>query len=108
MTTIPCLHQIPATDLVDAKGRAIATEACGADLIGMSADIMETMVAAHPGPCGHMHDDNCRTRTVTCRNGHVTRIGIRRRCLVCGWQGKATCSCHPGAKLDAWPDLPIR
>jgi len=57
---------------------------------------------------GHKHDDNCLTRIYVCNQNseHQIKVSIRRRCETpgCEWRGKETCFCHPGTKLDEWPD----
>lgn len=58
-------------------------------------------------PPGHDHDDNCRSREYTCDDGHKSYFHRRNRCPNedCDWVGKAECFCHPGPKVDEWPDL---
>lgn len=57
---------------------------------------------------GHKHDDNCRKRYYVCDKDplHIQQISIRRRCEIpgCDWLGKETCFCHPGNKVDEWPE----
>jgi len=57
-------------------------------------------------PPGHDHDDNCRGRIYGCEDGHRIRVCVRRTCPApgCDWKGKTTCFCHPGEKLDRWPE----
>ncbi len=69
--------------------------------------VMSTLVAYY-GPPGHHHDDNCHTAPYVCASGHRTTLSVRRRCSTpgCDWAGKDECNlCHPGKKLDAWPDV---
>lgn len=58
-------------------------------------------------PLGHNHDDNCRSRSFVCKNGHVTRMSRRNSCSdpKCDWKGKLTCFCHEGEKVDEWPQF---
>ncbi len=59
---------------------------------------------AYGSNCPHGdHDDNCKSRTYECEQGHTRKISIRRRCK-CGWSGKAECFCHPDRKVTLWPD----
>lgn len=55
-------------------------------------------------PLGHNHDDNCRSRVYVCEDGHTTTLSKRNRCHACEWVGKAECFCHPGLKIDEWPE----
>lgn len=68
-----------------------------------------TLVGYHSPP-GHDHDDNCRTRSYRCENGHRFGLSRRNRCRVlqpdgtrCTWVGKAECFCCPNGKIDEWP-----
>ena len=63
-----------------------------------------TTYVAYYSPPGHNHDDNCLTRFYQCKNGHTTIVSKRRRCPICDWVGKETCFCHPGKKVDEWPN----
>lgn len=74
----------------------------------MSSETFLVDVAIRRVSDGHDHDDNCRSRTYLCANGHGTRVFRRNRCPVaeCGWVGKADCWCC-GVKLDEWPDVPV-
>lgn len=47
------------------------------------------------------HDDNCRTGSYTCSNGHFYGVRYRNVCRKCGWKGKVDCSvCGPlGVKV---------
>lgn len=56
-------------------------------------------------PPGHDHDDNCRTKGAACANGHRWTMSKRRRCPACDWVGKDECFCHPGKKVDDWPQV---
>jgi hypothetical protein len=38
------------------------------------------------------HDDNCKTGSYTCSNGHFYGIRYRNVCK-CGWKGKTDCFC---------------
>lgn len=86
---------------------AITCATCGGPLVEKTLT-METLVG-YSSPHGHDHDDNCRVATYYCAVKHGTKPAQRRRCAAagCGWVGKATCSCHPGVKVDALPDLPL-
>lgn len=57
-------------------------------------------------PVGHNHDDNCQTKNFLCKNGHKIIISKRNRCHVdgCNWMGRDKCHCHPGKKVDVWPE----
>lgn len=62
-------------------------------------------MAWFPSPRGHNHDDNCENRIYACLGcGARINISKRNRCPVCDWVGKMTCFCHPGEKVDEWPD----
>lgn len=54
---------------------------------------------------GHNHDDNCRIRQYRCSNGHINNYSVRQKCgrAGCDWRGKDSCFCHPGKKLEEWP-----
>lgn len=84
---------------------ACTVEGCGAPLVSMDADIVETCVGFFSPP-GHDHDDNCQRRGVHCAVGHEHTISVRRACSACDWKGKEACFCHEGPKVDAWPALP--
>lgn len=67
--------------------------------------IMETVTCVgYTSPEGHCHDDNCVTRDYICPAGHTLKVGLRRTCPACNWKGKEKCSCHPGTKVDQWPE----
>ena len=61
--------------------------------------------ASYISPLGHNHDDNCRVRVYTCKNGHKHSVSKRNRCPIegCNWIGKEDCYCHSGKKVDEWP-----
>jgi len=65
----------------------------------------ETMVGFYSPP-NHDHNDNCLIRVYRCKNGHTIKLSKRRRCPNpdCDWIGKDECFCHPGKKLDEWPE----
>jgi hypothetical protein len=65
--------------------------------------IAETLVG-YFSPPGHNHNDNCLTRAYRCTCGYSIIISKRRTCPVCSWKGKETCFCHPGKKVDEWPE----
>lgn len=77
---------------------------CGEPTV--ACKIYETLVGYEKLPGGHNHDDNCRTRGYRCKNGHTFIVSRRNRCPVpgCDWRGKETCFCHPGQKVDEWPE----
>lgn len=79
---------------------------CGAPA-GLAKGWKETCVA-YGSPSGHRHNDNCRSRQIICSADcrHYGEMSIRRTCPRpdCTWKGRATCFCHPGPKVDAWPD----
>lgn len=64
-----------------------------------------TLVGMGPQQPGHNHDDNCTTRTLVCPQGHEAVISRRNSCPLCDWRGKADCFCHPGPKVEEWPEL---
>lgn len=68
--------------------------------------VLETLVGYGRFPEGHNHDDNCRSRVYICKNGHKTWLSRRNKCPApgCEWKGRETCFCHPGTKVDEWPD----
>lgn len=68
------------------------------------SDTLETTVG-YPGSPGHEHNDNCMRRWYRCEDGHKTELSIRRSCPNCEWQGKEECFCHPGKKVDQWPEV---
>lgn len=79
---------------------------CGGDWMKMGG-VIATLVG-YFSQNGHKHDDNCRSRTILCANGHRFKLGIRRRCeshLGCEWKGRETCWCESFAKVDVWPEL---
>lgn len=76
---------------------------CGAAFVSAGPEIETT--GGYVSLKRHEHNDNCLTRVYRCLDGHQTVIGRRRRCPECGWVGKATCGCHPGEKVDVWPDV---
>lgn len=78
---------------------------CDAAFVSRSEET-QTLVG-YFSPPGHNHDDNCRSRTYTCANGHATRLSIQNRCSdkTCTWNGQAECFCHVGRKLTDWPPL---
>jgi hypothetical protein len=80
---------------------------CGKPLIEMSRNVMSTLLG-YFDLGGHHHDDNCQSRQAVCEDGHRTKLSVRRTCATegCEWRGKEKCFCHPGVKLDAWPDIP--
>lgn len=82
------------------------TCSCGAPLVKLLDGISQTCVG-YSSPPGHSHDDNCITGYAICDNDHIVGISIRRTCPECDWKGKESCWCHPGKKLDKWPDLPL-
>lgn len=78
---------------------------CGEKLFYSNYGTFETLVG-YSSPLGHDHDDNCLTRIYYCKSGHSIKLSKRRKCPHpdCDWIGKATCFCHPGKKIDEWPD----
>lgn len=80
---------------------------CGEKLKPKEGDffsgIMSTLLG-YSSPPGHNHDDNCLTQLYTCANGHDIRLSKRRTCPACDWKGKEKCFCHPGNKVDEWPE----
>ena len=66
---------------------------------------MKTMVG-YDSPPGHDHDDNCQTKEYYCENGHSFAVSKLIRCPEkgCDWVGKTECFCHPGKKVDKWPE----
>lgn len=82
---------------------------CGATLTQRLHGEMTTLIGSI-SPLGHNHDPNCLTRRYQCANGHVSVVSKRRRCGFpgCDWRGKATCFCHPGEKVDEWPEEEAR
>lgn len=67
--------------------------------------LLMTLVS-YNSPPGHNHDDNCITKEYICENGHEITLSVRNKCPNpdCDWVGKEECWCHPGEKLDKWPD----
>ena len=67
--------------------------------------ILETLVGYYSPP-GHDHDDNCEVRMYVCDAGHRFTVSLRKRCSApgCDWVGRCACPCHPGLKVDAWPE----
>lgn len=81
---------------------------CGSHAVGMQAGAggaeWVTLVGYYSPP-GHDHDDNCRKRGAYCRDcEHRFTVSKRNRCPACDWEGKASCGCHDGPKVDEWPD----
>jgi len=74
--------------------------------LGLDGIPIWTLVA-YSSPLGHNHDDNCMTRIYCCESGHRLKVSKRRRCLAsdCSWVGKEDCWCHPGKKVDEWPNV---
>ena len=58
-----------------------------------------TLVGISNGPCGKPHDNNCRFKVWWCPDKHEYSIPILNWCE-CGWEGKRTCFCHEGEKVD--------
>jgi len=79
---------------------------CGEELIGCEDASVSTLLG-YSSPPGHDHDDNCVRKIYWCKNGHDQAVSIRRRCLnpKCDWVGKDECFCHPGKKVDEWPEV---
>ena len=84
---------------------------CGAPLTfapGICGQYIMTTLIGYTSPPGHDHNDNCQSREYVCTGPvpHRHFIAVRRRCSVpgCDWVGKKTCFCHPGPKLDHWPE----
>lgn len=78
---------------------------CG---LPMSWDGITTMTAVgYDSEPEHDHDDNCLKRIYVCQNGHSVVVSKRRTCPFpgCDWKGKEECFCHPGKKVDEWPDV---
>ena len=61
--------------------------------------ICTTLVGYSNGPCGRPHDDNCKFKTWRCPDGHEDGYQVLSWCE-CGWEGKRTCFCHEGEKVD--------
>lgn len=82
---------------------------CGAEWVWCEEGFGQTLVG-YASPPGHDHDDNCRQKQYRCANGHEHALSIRRRCSTygCDWAGKSDCFCHPGRKVDAWPEVSSR
>jgi predicted RNA-binding Zn-ribbon protein involved in translation (DUF1610 family) len=76
---------------------------CGEEFVRHSGSA-RTMVG-YFSPPGHNHNDNCESRTYWCKKDHRTRLSIRQRCPECDWMGKEECFCHPGKKIDKWPEI---
>jgi len=74
---------------------------CGKPMLYCSFTV-QSLVGFYSPP-GHDHDDNCLVRTYYCEDNHAYRVSKRRRCPVCDWVGKESCSCHPDKKVDEWP-----
>lgn len=74
---------------------------CGGDM--MLHGESETLVA-YISPLGHNHDDNCVSQKYLCECGHAETVSIRNRCNACNWVGQSECFCHPGKKVDEWPE----
>ena len=83
-------------------GRFLVCPVC-AQLMFADGDIYETLVG-YRSPGGHNHNDNCLIRVYRCPAGHYLNVSVRRMCPVCDWKGKTQCFCHPGKKLDKWPE----
>lgn len=79
---------------------------CNGKLIACSEGTSSTLLGYHSPP-GHNHDDNCLKMLYWCENGHPVMVSKRRRCPNpdCDWVGKENCSCHPGKKVDDWPEV---
>lgn len=78
-------------------------EKCGEPIHDSGGGEYVTLVG-HMSPPGHNHDDNCKIRSYVCSNGHMVAISKRRKCPKCDWVGKSECFCHPGKKVDEWPE----
>lgn len=80
---------------------------CGEDLIACESGTTQTLLGYQSMP-GHDRDDNCLIKIYYCKNNHVQRVSKRRRCpnSDCDWMGKDVCFCHPGKKVDEWPEVP--
>lgn len=100
---------------------------CSQPLIELGYDVEATLVGCFQNHlCGAEHDKNCVGRVAWCAAGHMSRIGLRRRCNdkepqrswgrdvgdttpKCDWRGKEACSiCRADVMVDEWPDLPVR
>ena len=81
---------------------------CDEELIATDGCEFMTLLG-YPSPPGHNHDDNCRKRVYWCKNGHKQLISKRNKCPNpdCDWVGKDECFCHPGKKLEEWPEAKI-
>ena len=79
--------------------KAICPE-CGDKMVGGGT---RSALVGYISPVGHNHDDNCVSRTYTCKNNHSITVSKINKCPACDWVGKARCSCCPGVKLEEWP-----
>jgi len=79
-------------------------EICGEEMYWDTHE--EQTCVGYYSPPGHDHDDNCRKRKYVCKNGHIKIVSKRNRCPNpdCDWVGQETCFCHPGKKVDEWPE----
>lgn len=78
---------------------------CGS---GMKHRGTMTTLVGYVYPERHNHDDNCQSRWYFCECGHEEIVSKRNRCPACDWVGEAYCFCHPGKKVDVWPeDTPL-
>lgn len=85
---------------------------CGEDPIGHHGDtqtLLGIMSFEDEHGIWHTHDSNCLKMDVSCANGHYWTISEIRTCDVegCDWKGEDECFCHPGKKIEKFPDLPF-
>ena len=80
---------------------------CGEELVACEDGSCSTLVGYGPSPPGHNHDDNCVKKGYWCKNEHYQIVSKRRICPHpdCDWAGKEECFCHPGKKVDEWPEV---
>jgi hypothetical protein len=78
---------------------------CGGPFIHRGGTV-ETLVG-FLSPPGHDHDDNCKSRAYYCAEGHMAGVFKRNACPNpdCDWKGKEECWCHPGKKVEEWPNV---
>lgn len=93
-------------DPIGAKAMECVKAKCDKMIVKQVEDTTETLVG-FSSPPGHDHDDNCLVALYECEDGHLNKISLRRKCprTDCDWVGQSECFCHPGQKVDQWPEL---
>ena len=79
---------------------------CGEELVACEQGSCRTLLG-YSSPPGHDHGDNCLQKVYWCKNDHEQLVSKRNRCSNpdCDWIGKDECFCHPGKKVDEWPEV---